>query len=119
MPKCPRLLSIFALNRIDAVTRSRALAFVAGLLLAACGPSKSTTALLQARNAIKAAEFAESSKKRPYELTLAKEYYVKAKEEAGYSKFELSERLAKQAIDYAKIASGETKPTATPVPADK
>lgn len=99
--------------------RSRAVAaFLAAAFLLACGPSKSTTALLQARTAIKRAEFAEGTKKRPYELTLAKEYYVKAKEEAGYSKFELSEKLAKQSIEYARIAGGETSPTATPVPAD-
>lgn len=97
--------------------RSRAVVvFLAGVFLFACGPSKSTTALLQARTAIKRAEFAQQTKKRPYELTLAKEYYVKAKEEAGYSKFELSEKLAKQSIDYAKIAAGETTTVATPVP---
>ena len=99
--------------------RSRAVvAFLAGAFLLACGPSKSTTALLQARTAIKRAEFAEAAKKRPYELALAKEYYVKAKEEAGYSKFELSEKLAKQATEYAQVAGGETSPAATPVPAD-
>lgn len=95
---------------------SCSLAFVLGLFLAACGPSKSTQALLKARTAIKQAEFAEAAKKRPYELTLAKEYYVKAKEEAGYSKFELAEKLAKQSIEFAKVAGGETSPVATPIP---
>lgn len=89
----------------------------AGAVLLACGPSKSTTAILQARREIKKAVFAEAEKKKPYELTLAREYYVKAKEEAGYSKFELSEQLAKKAIEFAKIASGEVVPGATPRPA--
>jgi len=105
------------------VTRSRvfrSLALVSGLLLlAACGPSKSTQALFKARNAIQVAEVADAAKKRPYELTLAKEYYVKAKEEAGYSKFELSEKLAKQALEFAKVAAGETSPVATPIPDDE
>ena len=105
------------------MTRSRvfrSLALVSGLLLlAACGPSKSTQALLKARNAIQVAEVADAAKKRPYELTLAREYYVKAKEEAGYSKFELSEKLAKQALAFAKVAAGETSPVATPIPDDE
>ena len=92
------------------------LVLVAGAVLAACGPGKSTQAILKARKEIKRAVFAEAGKKHPYELTLAREYYVKAKEEAGYSKFELAETLAKQAITYAKIASGEVAPSATPAP---
>lgn len=91
--------------------------FAAGALLLACGPSKSTQAIFQARKEIKRAVFADAEKKKPYELALAREYYVKAKEEAGYSKFELAEKLAKQAIEYAKIASGEVVPGATPKPA--
>ena len=93
------------------------LVLAAGAALVACGPSKSTTAILQARREIKKAVFAEAEKKKPYELALAREYYVKAKEEAGYSKFELAEQLAKQSIEYAKIASGEVVPGATPKPA--
>ena len=57
---------------------------------------------------------ADAAKKHPYELTLAHEYYVKAKEEAGYSQFEISEKLAKQASEYAHVAAGEA--TATPTP---
>lgn len=108
------------MGRIGGVTRARALLLlVAGALLASCGPTKSTTALLQARKDIKRAELADAAKQRPYELTLAREYYVKAKEEAGYSKFELAEKLAKQAIEYARVASGEVSPGATPVPGDR
>ncbi len=91
---------------------------VAGLGLVtavlSCGPTKSTTALVQARSAIRRAEDADAKKKHPYELTLAHEYYVKAKEEAGYSQFEIAEKLAKQAIEYARVASGEATPTPTP-----
>ena len=89
---------------------------ISGLVAAtlSCGPTKSTTALVQARSAIRHAEDADAAKKHPYELTLAHEYYVKAKEEAGYSQFEIAEKLAKQASEYAHVASGEA--TATPTP---
>ena len=90
---------------------------LAGLVMGAflaCGPTKSTTAIVQARMAIHRAEDAGAKKKHPYELTLANEYYVKAKEEAGYSQFEVSERLANQALSYAKVAAGEETPTPTP-----
>lgn len=80
------------------------------LLLLSCGPARSTTAILQAHNAIKHAEQLDAKDKHPYELTLAREYYVKSKEEAGYSRFELSETLAKKAIDFAKVAAGEAAP---------
>lgn len=95
----------------------RVTALAVGLLavpLFACGPTKSTTALVQARMAIRKAEDANAKKKHPYELTLAEEYYVKAKEEAGYSQFEVSEKLAHQAIEYANVAAGLATPTPTP-----
>ena len=98
--------------------RFRMVSAVVGLAvtaLLACGPSKSTQALLQARKQIRVAIAMDAEKKKPYELQLAREYYVKAKEEAGYSKFELAEQLAKQSISYGKIAAGES--TATPTPA--
>lgn len=95
--------------------RTAILALCLGLAaLAACGPSKSTTAIVQAHQAIKRARVMDAEKKHPYELAMAREYYVKAKEEAGYSQFEISEKLAKQSIRYAKFAAGET-PAATPV----
>lgn len=83
---------------------------IAGSVLAACGPTKSTTSIMKARSAIKRAEMAEAQKKHPYELALAREYYVKAKEEAGYSKYELAEKLAKQAIAFALVAAGQEPP---------
>jgi Domain of unknown function (DUF4398) len=85
---------------------------VLGLL--SCGPTKSTTALIQANMAIRHAEELDAKKKHPYELTLAHEYYVKAKEEAGYSQFEVSEKLALQSVEYARVAAGEATPTPTP-----
>jgi ribosome-binding protein aMBF1 (putative translation factor) len=80
------------------------------ICLFSCGPTRSTTAIVQAHNAIKHAEQLDAKNKHPYELTLAHEYYVKSKEEAGYSRFELSETLAKKAIDFAKVAAGEAAP---------
>jgi hypothetical protein len=86
---------------------------VLGLLLS-CGPTKSTTALVQANMAIRHAKDLDAQKKHPYELTLAQEYYIKAKEEAGYSQFEVSEKLAIQSLEYARVAAGEATPTPTP-----
>lgn len=83
---------------------------IAASVLAACGPSKSTTSIIKARSAIRRAEAAEAQKKHPYELALAREYYVKAKEEAGYSKYEMAEKLAKQAIAFALVAAGQEPP---------
>lgn len=94
--------------------RVTALLALGASTLLACGPTKSTGALIQARSAIKRAEAADAQKKHPYELTLAREYYIKAKEEAGYSQFEIAEKLAKQAWDYAQVAAGEATPTPTP-----
>lgn len=79
-----------------------------------CGPTKSTAAILSVRAAIKRAEAADAEKHAPYELALAREYYDKAREEAGYSQYEVSEKLAAKALEYAKIAAGE--PVATPPP---
>ena len=92
---------------------------ILGCAFLACGPSKSTTSILQARSAIRRAQVADAAKKHPYELALAREYYVKAKEEAGYSQFELAEKLAKQAVGFAKQASGEVVATPTPNPDDE
>jgi hypothetical protein len=89
-------------------------AFVFGALLSGCGPFKSTEALFKAHQALKRAEIENAGSKRPYELTLAQEYYNKAREEAGYSEYEMSERLAAVAERYARIAAGE--PLATPPP---
>ena len=83
----------------------------------ACGPTKSTTAIVQAHQAIKRARVNDAEKKHPYELAMAREYYIKAKEEAGYSQFEIAEKLAKQAISFAKAAAGET--VETPVPEEE
>ena len=90
---------------------------MATALLLSCGPEKSTVALFEAHRAIHMAESGGAKDKHPYELQLAKEYYIKAKEEAGYSQFELSERLAKQAVSYAKLSAGEA--VATPTPAEE
>ena len=83
---------------------------IAAIVVFSCGPTKSTTAIIQAHSAIKHAEQLDAKTKHPYELTLAREYYVKSKEEAGYSRFELSESLARKAIEFAKVAAGEAAP---------
>lgn len=84
--------------------------------LTSCGPAKSTSALWKAHQAIKRAEDAKADETAPYELTLAREYYYKAREEAGYSKYEVCEKLAEKAEEYAKRAAGE--PVDTPDPTE-
>jgi len=74
--------------------------------LAACGPTKSSVAIVRAYQAIRGAEAAGAEKRHPYELSLAREYYYKAREEAGYSKYEIAERLAGKSVEYANAASG-------------
>ncbi len=96
------------------MTRFSAPVVLALLALAACGPTRSSKAIWQARAAIQRATKVQAAKPMPYELALAREYYVKAKEEAGYSHFELAELLAQKAIVYAKTAAGEAVPTPTP-----
>jgi hypothetical protein len=63
----------------------------------ACGPIQSTSYLIDAETMLEAAKTAQADKTAPYEWTAANLYYVKSKEEVGYSDFE-------QAIDYAKKA---------------
>ena len=91
-------------------------AFLASL--AGCGPTRSTQSIFNAYRAIKRAEVADANTNAPYELALAREYYNKAREEAGYSKYEVAESLAKKAENYAKRAAGEPVPTPDPTAVD-
>jgi hypothetical protein len=66
--------------------------------LAACGPIRSTSYLVDAEVQIEAARTAGAERLAPYELTSAQLYYEKAKDKEGYSEYEI-------AVDYAQKAS--------------
>lgn len=80
--------------------RPLVLVVVLGALAAtsACGPVQSTAYLLDAEVQIEAARTAQADKLAPYEWTLANLYIHKAREEVGYSDFEV-------AVDFARKAS--------------
>ncbi len=62
-----------------------------------CGVARSTSAIVEARHEYEAAKQVDAGKRAPYEYTLGVEYLRKAKEEAGYSDYQVAERLAKRA----------------------
>ncbi len=66
-------------------------------VMSGCGVVRSSTALIEARHEYDAARLAGAETRAPYEYTLGVEYLRKAKEEAGYSDYQVSERLARRA----------------------
>jgi hypothetical protein len=72
--------------------------------LAACGPIQSTAFLLDADVALEAARTARAEKYAPYEFTAAQLYLLKAREEVGYSDFEVAVDFAKKASKFANEA---------------
>ena len=88
-----------------------------------CGPVESTSLQWQVERSLRRAERMGDERTAPYEVTAARRYYWKAKEEAGYADFEASidyfhkaRRLAKEAEEKAEAAkklipeSGEPPP---------
>lgn len=73
-------------------------------LLAGCAV-RASYFLIDAERAWQQAEAAGAVEAAPYHATLAREYLVKAREEAGYSDYQASERFAKQAIAAAEEAT--------------
>ena len=71
---------------------------------AGCGPTQSTSFLLDAEVMVEAARTAQAEKLAPYEWTAAQLYIHKAKEEAGYADFEQSVDYAKKGVDFATRA---------------
>lgn len=74
-------------------------------MLAGCGVVRSTAALQDASSAYEVAREAGAAKRARYEFTLGVEYLRKAQEEAGYSDYSTSERLARQSIGFLKKAT--------------
>jgi hypothetical protein len=74
------------------------------LALGACGPIQSTAYLLDADVALESARTAGADKLAPYEFTAAHLYLLKAREEVGYSDFDVAVDFAKKAARFAKEA---------------
>ncbi len=93
------------------------LALLALCGLAACGPVRSTAALIDADVAIEAARAAGAAQTSPYEFTAAEAYLQKAREVSGYAQYEAATRFAARARDLgnearknAIAASNKAKP---------
>lgn len=78
---------------------------VAALPLTGCGAARSVYYLWDAQRDVKAAQEVGAPEKAVYEYTLAHEYLMKAKEEAGYSDYHASEILARKATTFADKAA--------------
>jgi outer membrane biogenesis lipoprotein LolB len=80
------------------------LAFLAIATLAACGPIRSTAALIDADVEIEAARAAGAAQLSPYEFTGAVAYLKKAREVSGRSQYEAAGRFALRSVELAKEA---------------
>ena len=87
---------------------------VASGLLAACGPIRSTSVLVNAASDVAAAKTAGAEEGAPYELSAAEAYLNKAREEQGHADFEVAITLAKRSSACARAAlarvNGERAP---------
>ncbi len=79
------------------------------VLALACGPTRSTSVIIDAAAELKAAKTAQSAAAAPYEYAAAESYLHKAREEQSYSDFEVAERLAKKARDCARLARSRSE----------
>ncbi|MBX5484674.1 MAG: DUF4398 domain-containing protein [Myxococcaceae bacterium] len=89
--------------------------------LAGCGPIQSTAFLLDADVALEAARTARAETYAPYEYTAAQLYLLKAREEVGYSDYEVAVDFAKKASKFAneareKALSASANETTPPPP---
>lgn len=80
------------------------LALLAVLALAACGPIRSTAALIDADVEIEAARAAGAAQTSPYEFTGAEAYLKKARDVSGHARYETATKLAAKATELAKEA---------------
>jgi hypothetical protein len=77
------------------------------LALAACGPTQSTALIMEADVELEAARTADGNKYAPYEFTAAEAYLHKAREEQGYSDYEVSIDFGNKAVKFAKEAKAK------------
>jgi hypothetical protein len=76
----------------------------AAAALSGCGPVQSTAYLLDAEVALESAKTAGADRYAPYEFTSAQLYIHKAREEVGYSDFEVGVTFAQKAAKFASEA---------------
>src|SRR4051812_49535331 len=87
--------------------------------LAACGPVRSTSNILDAEVQIQAARTAGADKLAPYEWTAANLYIHKAREEVSYSDYQAGVDFAIKASKYANearekaMAAANAEPTSS------
>jgi hypothetical protein len=81
----------------------------AAAALTGCGVFRSSSVIVQAQQRYESARAAGAGAKAPYEFTLGTEFLRKAREEAGYSDYQVAERLAQQA--QALLAEAERQAT--------
>lgn len=76
------------------------------LMVSACGPVESTSVILDAEGACRAAEIEHSADvpEAAYYYHSAKQYLRKAKEEQGYADFEIAIDYGRKAIELAEKA---------------
>ncbi len=72
-----------------------------GLGLGGCGPTQSTALIMDGDVQLEAARMADAPKLAPYEYTAAEAYLHKAREEQGYSDFDISIDFGRKAVKYA------------------
>ena len=84
--------------------RTALLAALFGLGLTACGPTQSTALIMDGDVQVEAARMADAPKLAPYEYTAAEAYLHKAREEQGYSDFEISIDFGRKAVKFATEA---------------
>lgn len=73
-------------------------------LAVGCGPVSSTARILAAEVEVDAAAGASADSSAIYEMTKAREYLHKAREEQGYADYEVAVALAEQATSYGEQA---------------
>ena len=74
------------------------------LLTAGCGPIQTTAWMMDAEVALDSAKTAGAAERSPYELHSAELYLHKAREELGYSEYELAVEYARRATHRAQEA---------------
>lgn len=79
----------------------------ASLLVSGCGPIEYiSTVTMQAQKAVKQAKNAQAAELAPYEYTLAVETMMKARELAGYARFQEAVHYGKESVKYGREAEG-------------
>jgi hypothetical protein len=85
------------------MTRLLSVLFLVGAA-SGCGPMRATTFLLDADVALQAARTAGADQYAPYEFTSAQLYLLKAREEVGYSDYQVALDFAAKASKFANEA---------------